>query len=121
MYPRDSTLQGKHVAPDHDYVYCFYDYDRGQVIKWEYVVIAANSVFDSAVVSLDLWDMLVSRCDVKLGMQVCKVATHWLKLVVSKHDGDFETPADVCTYQCLEVLEYVAICLCYPACLLIQS
>ena len=79
------------------------------MIKRDYVVIAASPVLDGAVVSLDLWDVLASRCDVKLGMQVCKVATHWLKLVVCKHDGDFETSGDVRTYQCLEVLEYAAI------------
>ena len=68
-----------------------------------------NSFFGGAVVLLDLWDVLVSRCGVKLGMKVCKVATHWLKLVVCKYDGDSEISGDVCTYQCLEVLEYVAI------------
>ena len=42
-------------------------------------------------------------------MQVCKVAFHWLELIIREHDGDFETYGDICTYQCLEVLEYVAI------------
>ena len=65
------------------------------MIKQDYGVIAANSVFDGAVVLLDLWDVLILRCDVKLDMQVCKVATHWLKLVVCEHDGDFETSGDV--------------------------
>ena len=51
---RDATLQGKYVAPEHGCVYHFYHYDRSQVIKRDYVVIAANSVFDGAVVSLNL-------------------------------------------------------------------
>ena len=50
----DATLQGKHLAPEHGYVHHFYHYDRRQVIKWDCVVIAANSVFYGAVVSLDL-------------------------------------------------------------------
>ena len=50
----DATLQGQHVAPEHGYVYYFYGYDREQVIKRDCVVIATNSVFDGAVVSLNL-------------------------------------------------------------------
>ena len=104
----DATLQGKHVAPEHGCVYHFSYYDRRQVIKRDYVVIAANSVFDSAVVSLYLWDMLILICEVKLGMQVRKVATHCLGLAVCKHDGDVGTSGDTCNNQRLEVLEYVA-------------
>jgi hypothetical protein len=103
----DATLQGKNVAPEHGCVYHFYHYDRRQVIKRDYVVIAVNSVFDGSVVLFNLWDVLVLRCDVKPGMQVRKVATHWLKLIVCKHVGDFETSGDVRTNQHLEVLEYV--------------
>ena len=54
----NATLQGEHVAPEHGYVYHFYYYDRRQVIKRDYVVITANP----------LWDVLVSRCGMKLGM-----------------------------------------------------
>ena len=79
------------------------------MIKRNYVVIAANLVLHSSVVLINLWDVSVSKLDVKLGLLVCKVAMNWLKLVVYKHDGDFETTSDVCTYQGLEVLEYVAI------------
>ena len=64
----DATLQGKHVASEHGCVYHFYYYDRRQVVKRYYVVIVANPVLDGTVVSLNLWDMLVSRCDVKLDM-----------------------------------------------------
>ena len=49
----DATLQGKHVAPEHGCVYHFYDYDRGEVIKRDYVVIALNSVLHDAVASLN--------------------------------------------------------------------
>ena len=104
-----ATLQGEHVAPEQGCVYHFYHYDRRKVIKRDYVAIAANPVFDSTVISLDLWDVLVLRCDAKLSMQVRNVATHWLELVVCKHAGDLETSGDVRTNQCLEVLEYVAI------------
>ena len=101
----DATLQGKHVAPYHNCIYHFYHCDRRQVVTWDSLVTAANSVFDDAVVLLDLWDVPVSRCDVKLGMQVCKISTHWLKMVVCKYGGDFETSGDARTYQCLAVLE----------------
>ena len=67
---RDATLQGKHVALEHGYVYHFCYYNRRQVIKRDYVLIITNSVFDGVVVLLGLWDVLVSRCDMKLGMQV---------------------------------------------------
>ena len=73
----DATLQGKHVAPEHGCVYHIYYYDKRQVIKQDYVVVASNPVFDGTVISLDLWDVLVSRYDVKLDMQIRKVATHW--------------------------------------------
>ena len=49
----DVTLQGEHVAPEHGCIYHSYDYDRMQVLKREYVVIATNSVLDTAVVSFD--------------------------------------------------------------------
>ena len=74
----DATLQGEPVAPEHGCVYHFYDYDSGQVIKRDYVVIAANSILYGAIVLLYLWDVFVSRRDVQLGMQVCKVSTHCL-------------------------------------------
>ena len=48
----------------------------GKVIKRDYVVIVANMFLHSAVVSLDFWDVFISRRDVKLSVQVCKVATH---------------------------------------------
>ena len=99
----DATLQGKYVAPKHGCVYHFGYYDRRQVVKRDYVVISANPIFDGTVVSINFRDVLVS-----LGMQVGKVAMHWLKLVVCEHDGDFETSGDVRTNQRLEVLEYVA-------------
>ena len=101
----DATLQGKHVAPEHGCVYHFYYYDRRQVVKQNYVAIAVNPVLDGTVILLNLWDVLVSRCDVKLGIQVRKVATHWLELVVYKHGGDFETSGDVRANQRLEMLE----------------
>ena len=50
----DVTLQGKHVTPEHSYVYHFCDYNRMQGVKREYVVIAVNPVFDGMVISLDL-------------------------------------------------------------------
>merc|ERR1712086_450742 len=65
----DATLQGKHVAPEHGCVYHFYYYDRRRVVKQNYVAIAVNPVLDGTVILLNLWDVLVSRCDVKLGMQ----------------------------------------------------
>ena len=101
----DAILQGKHVALEHRCIYHFYYYDRRQVVKQDHVVIALNPVFGGTLISLDLWDVLVSRCDVNLGMQVRKVATHWLELVVCKHDGDFETSGDVRANQRLEMLE----------------
>ena len=77
----------------------------GEAIKRDYIVIVTNSVLHGVVVPLNLWDVFVSRRDMKLGVQVYKVAMDWLKLIVSKHDGDFDTSGDVCTYQGLEVLE----------------
>ena len=53
----DVTLQGEHVALDHSCVYRFYYYDRRQVIKQDYALIAAKSVFDGTVILLDLWDV----------------------------------------------------------------
>ena len=78
LHFRDATLQSKHVAPEHSCIYHLYYYDRRQVVKRDYVVITANPVFDGTIAPLDLWDVLVSRCDVKLGMQVRKVARHAL-------------------------------------------
>ena len=77
------------------------------MIKWDYVVIEADRVLHGAVVSLDFWNVFVSRCDVKLGVQIGKVAMHLLKLIVSKHDGNFKTSDDVYTDQGFEVLKYV--------------
>ena len=76
------------------------------MIKRDYVVIALNLVLYSKVVSLCLWDVFVLICDVKLGMQVCEVTTHWLKLIVCEHNGNFEISGGVYTYQGLKVLEY---------------
>ena len=64
----DATLQGEHVALEHGCVYYFYYCDRRQVVKQDHVVIAANPVLDGTVILLNLRDVLVSRCDVKMGM-----------------------------------------------------
>ena len=57
----DSTLQGKHVTPEHGYICHLYYCDMRQVVK-------RDPDFGGTVISLDLWNMLVLRCDVKLGM-----------------------------------------------------
>ena len=46
------------------------------MIKWDHVVITANLVLRGAVKSLDLWDVFISRHDMKLGVQVGKVAAY---------------------------------------------
>ena len=104
-----ATLEGEHVAPEHGGIYHFYDHDGGQMIKWDYIVIALNLVLQDAVVSLDFWDVFVLRRDTKMDVQVGKADTHWLKLIINEHDNDFKTSGDVCIDQGFEVLEYVTI------------
>ena len=63
-----TTLEGKHVALEHNGVYHFHNHNGGKVFKWDYVVITVTLFVYSAVVSLDFWDVFVSRRDMTLGM-----------------------------------------------------
>ena len=55
-----------------------YTHDMRQVVKGDYDLITANPVFDGTIISLNLRDVFVSRCAVKLDMQVHKVAMYGL-------------------------------------------
>ena len=104
-----ATFEGKHGAPEHGCVYLFYDNDGREMFEWNSIVVTANSFLHSAVVSLDFWDMFVSRGDMKMGVQVSKVATNWLKLIICEHDRDSKSSGDICANQGFEKFEYVAI------------
>ena len=64
----DATLQREHAASEHGCIYYLFFYDRRQVVKQDYIVLATNPVLDGRVISLNLWDVLISGCDAKLGM-----------------------------------------------------
>ena len=99
-----NTLEGKHIVLEHGDIYQFCDYNEGKVMTCDCVVIVANLVLHSTVVSLDVCDLFVLSRDVKLGVQIGKVATTLPKLIVKEHADDFKTSGDVCTNQGFEVL-----------------
>ena len=48
-----------------------------------------------------------SGSDVKLDVQISKVAAHRLKLVVCEHDGNSTSPSDVGANKSFEMFNYV--------------
>ena len=79
------------------------------MFEWNYVVITANVFLDSAAVPPNFFDVFISSGDMKLDVQINKVAAYWLKLVVCKYDSNSKVPSDVCADQGFEMLEYVVV------------
>ena len=104
-----TTLESKHVGPEHGGAYDFCDNNGGQMLKHKYVIITTNTFLCSAVVSLDYWEVFVLSGDVKLGVEISNVATYLLKLVVRKHASDSKSSSDVFSNQGFEMFEYAAV------------
>ena len=66
-------------------------------------------LFDCAVESFYFWDMFIASCNVELGMEVSKVATHRFGLIVGKDDANSKATSHVCPNESLEVLDDMGI------------
>ena len=75
----------------------------------KHIVVAAYSFFYRAVEPLNFWHVFVTSCDVELGMEIGNVPTHGLKLIIGKDDGDLEPTGNICTNNCLEMFDHVAV------------
>ena len=106
---RHAALEGKHITPKHRSIHHFNYNNRGKMVKWEDAVVSTDTLFDCAVESFYFWDMFIAGCNVELGMEVSKVATHQFKLIVGKDDGNSKTTSHVCSNESLEVLDDMGI------------
>ena len=93
---RYSSGEWEHVLPENLGINQLDNEDRGNMFEWKNIVGGLDSLFDGAIITLDLRDMFVTGDHIDYDTESGEVSSHGLKLIIGKDDGDWKTPG--CVY-----------------------